>query len=146
MKKNFICSAVVALIGFASSAAFGSSNAPVLWDVKYHDITSARKGISDAYCRSHSPDNLRGTVAQFMNEGVKAKGGVTVKYKSYDESEKNGLYFATVDAVFSGFYAGKPWQIETWMQEQKVTPNGRTDVVWSNNDCKGKFTGAPARD
>ncbi len=114
------------------------------WEVTFHDVTSARKGISTAYCRSHSPDVLIASRQEVL-AGAKAKNGITVKQETRKEFEKNGLYFITANVVFSGFYGGKPWESKGWIHEQQVTPNGATDAVWSTADCKGKFTARPTQ-
>lgn len=127
------------LIGVSAVAL--AANKPIIWKASFHDVMPNRAGVTQAYCRSHSPNVFKTTVKQIMTTGVKSANGVMVKYKDYNVDKAHGLYFIQVDAVMSGKFHGKPWSEKMYLHEQKLTPNGLTDVVWSSPSCKGKFTG-----
>jgi len=128
-----------ALIGISTFAI--AANKPVIWRASFHDVMPNRTDVTKTYCRSHSPDVFQTTIKQITTTGVKSHNGVMVKYKDYNVDKEHGLYFIQVDAIMWGKSHGKPWSEDMYLHEQKLTPNGLTDVVWSTRNCKGKFTG-----
>lgn len=112
---------------------------PRIWKITFRHTMPNRDGVTTAYCQSHSPNTLR-TTADGLLKGVKSDNAVFVKYKNYKQSKYQGLYFLKADAVFTGVYENKTWHLNTFIQGQMLKPNGIMDAVWSNRDCKGKFT------
>jgi hypothetical protein len=138
LTKQFIILAITIL----SFATIAIGKPPVtIWQATFHDVMPNRPNITMTYCLAHSPSQFTSTVSNILSQGAKSKNGVLVKYKNYQQSQHNGLYFIEVNAIFSGITNGKPWSLDAYLHEQKLIELGVTDVVWSNSDCKGKFTG-----
>ena len=129
----------ITVLAFITSAI--AKKPPVIWQASFYATMPNRAGVSMAYCRSHSPNQFRTTIKNMLTNGAKARNGILVKYRDYKQTERNGLYFIKVDASFSGTFGDKLWKLNSQLYEQKLTSNGVTDVIWSNHDCKGKFTG-----
>jgi hypothetical protein len=67
------------------------------------------------------------------------------RYISYTTTHKYGLGFNIVNAeVWTVDSQGnKNWSLPLWEYQQNLSDNGVTNVVWSTNECKGKFIGVP---
>lgn len=112
----------------------------VVWTFTFSHIIPNRPDVSATFCEMHSPNILVAAIGTILQKGSTAKNGVTLKFNRYDQTVKRGLYFADVTGQVSGVENGKKWQMPIYIHEQKLTPNGSAVAVWSDRDCKGRFT------
>lgn len=108
-----------------------------VWKFTFHDVMPARSGVSKGFCKNHTPDKFTTSVDNLAQNGTVAKNGVMLKYKSFTNSNRYGLYFTEINATASGITDGKQWQNDMYIHQQRIEPNGETAGVWSTPDCKG---------
>lgn len=111
-----------------------------VWKYSFHDVTPTRPDISKGFCKSHTPDKFITSVDTLANAGMVAKNNIMVKYKSFTNASRYGLYFTEINATLSGIVDGKQWQTDMYIHQQRLEPNGSTFGVWSTPECKGFVT------
>jgi len=122
-----------------------SHSGKVIWTAVFSNFTPIRKGITNSYCKSHSPSVIVTTIKQITSkEGINGLNGVNIRYLSYKTVKKDNLYFNIVNAIVSGkTKQGKNWSEPMKLYEQTLSPVGVTYTVWSTPNCKGTFLGTP---
>mgnify|MGYP007061592206 CR=1 FL=1 len=122
--------------------ALAHSGKKVVWTAVFTDTQPNAPGISEQYCRAHTPTVMVTTIKQITGKrGVRAINGVNVRYLSYKTREIHGIYFNIVNAIIRGKIHGKAWSTPMKLYEQTLSPTGVTNTVWATQNCKGKFVG-----
>ena len=112
----------------AASALSETTPSKTVWTATFYaqqprkDIT---KPVSVSYCRTHTPNIVRTTLAD-IQKGVQAENGVYIRYISYKTSYRHGLGFNEVLAEVWGVNEeGKTiWHSPLWEYQQNLSDTG----------------------
>lgn len=144
-KISFVFLSVMQIVTVNAAEAIHDDGSNVKWTAVFENQVPRTKGVTQAYCDSHTPTVIFTDIKQITSKsGVNAVNGVNIRYLSYDSKEADGLHFNIVKGELSGVEAnGKKWKQNIILYEQTLEEVGKTYTVWSTASCKGIFTGYP---
>ncbi len=116
----------------------------IIWKVTEVSAIPRQVGISAEYCQQFTPNFYIGSIEKLMQEGVKSRNGLSIKYRSINRHEQHGLYFTEIEILMSRrLEYPPPWFDTMYIHLQQLTANGPADGVWSTHRCKGRLIFQP---
>lgn len=115
--------------------------ASVTWKGNYFNSIPNKPGISNDYCKSHSPGVFIHTVNSALNHPIITKSGVKLDHAEFHQRKENGVYLIQGSFLATGQINNRRWKDTIHYYLYKLSDLGTTRGVWSSNECKGLYVG-----
>ncbi len=117
----------------------------ITWKGTYFNAIPNQKGVSQAYCKEHTPGSFIHVVKDALAHPVYTDKGIKLDRATFHIQNTHGFYLMHGDFWATGKTNNVEWQDHIYYFLSKLTEAGEGRGVWSSGKCKGFYIGVAVK-
>ncbi|MEQ1790619.1 MAG: hypothetical protein ABL857_09275 [Rickettsiales bacterium] len=118
----------------------------ITWKGIYYQAVPNKKGITENYCKKHTPGIFIHVVKDALAHPIITDKGIKLDHASFNMDKVDRIYLIHGDLLATGKSEGVQWQDHIYYYLYKFTEAGVTKGIWYSNECKGLYKGIVIND